>query len=75
MQSKEIMVAYKCEKNLKELLTRADPYNICNNFDNEMHMYVPCKKRCDSCTEFVVTKSSFKCLTTKRVYKVRRSTS
>ena len=54
MQNKEIMVAYKREKNLKELLTRADPYNIINNVDDEMHAYVPCKKRCDSCTNFVV---------------------
>ena len=31
------MVAYKHEKNMKELLTRADPYNIINNVDDEMH--------------------------------------
>ena len=33
MQNKEIMVAYKHEKNLKELLTRADPYNSIRNVD------------------------------------------
>ena len=49
MQNKEIMVTYKREKNLRELLTRADPYNSINNVDDEMHTYVPCKKRCDSC--------------------------
>ena len=38
-----------------------------------MHTYVPCKQRCDSCANFVVAKSSFKCFATKRVYKVRRS--
>ena len=84
MENKEIMVAYKREKNLKELLTRADPYNIINNVDDEMYTYVPCKKRCDSCTNFVVAKSSFECFSakssfecfaTKRVYKVRRSAS
>ena len=48
MQNKEIMVAYKHEKNLKELLTKADTYNIINNVDDEMHTYVPCKQRCDS---------------------------
>ena len=69
------MVAYKREKNLKELLTRADPYNIINNVDDKMHTYVPCKKRCDSCTNFVVAKSSFECFATKRIYKVTRSTS
>ena len=68
------MVAYKREKNLKELLTRADTY-IINNVDDEMHTYIPCKKRCDSCTNFVVAKSSFECFATKRVYKVRRFTS
>ena len=33
MQNKEIMVVYKREKNLKELLTRADPYNSISNVD------------------------------------------
>ena len=33
MQNKEIMVAYKHEKNLKELLTRADSYNSISNAD------------------------------------------
>ena len=58
---------------MKELLTKAHPYNIINNVDDEMHTYVPCKQRCDSCANFVVAKSSFKCFATKRVYKVRRS--
>ena len=70
MQNKEIMVANKREKNLKDLLTRADPYNIFNYVD-----YFPCKKRCDSCTNFVVAKSSFECFATKRIYEVRWSTS
>ena len=71
------MVAYKHKNNLKELLTRADPYNIIiiSHIDDEMHTYFPYKKRCDSCTNFVVTKISFKCFATKRIYKVRRSTS
>ena len=47
MQNKEIMVAYKRQKNLKELLTRADPYNIISNVGDEIHIYVPCKQRCD----------------------------
>ena len=38
MQNKEIMVAYKQEKKLKELLTRADPDNIISNVDDEMYM-------------------------------------
>ena len=28
---------------MKELLARADPYNIINNVDDEMQTYVPCK--------------------------------
>ena len=36
---------------------------------------VPCNKRCDSCTKFVVKESNFDCLATKRIYKVRWSTS
>ena len=49
MQNEEIMVAYKHEKRLKELLTRADPCNFVNNVDDEIHTYFPCKQRCDSC--------------------------
>ena len=67
MQNKEMMI--------KDLLTRADPYNIISNVDDEMHTYVSCKQRCDSCANFVVAKSSFECFATKRIYKVRRSTS
>ena len=66
IQNKEIMATYKREKNLKELLTRVDPYNILNHVNDEMHAYVPCRKRCDSCTNFVITKSSFECFTTKK---------
>ena len=32
-----------------------------DNVDDEMHTYVACKKRCDSCTNFVVARSTFKC--------------
>ena len=46
MQNKEIMLVYKRAKNLKELLTRANPYNSISNVDDEMHTYVPCKQRC-----------------------------
>ena len=75
MEKKNVMVVYKCEKNLKELLTRAYPYNSISNVDVEMHKYVPCKQRCDSCGNFVVANSSFECFATKRIYKVKRSTS
>ena len=39
------------------------------------YTYVPCKPRCDSCANFLVAKSSFKCFALKIIYKVRRSTS
>ena len=63
------------KKSLNQLLTRTDSYNTSNNVDDEMHTYVPCNKQCDSCTNFVVAKSSFECYATKRVHKVRGSTS
>ena len=69
IQNKEVMIAYKREKNLKESLTRADPYNIIKM------LMMKCKQRCDLCANFVIAKSSFECFTTKRVYKIRRSTS
>ena len=74
VQNKEIMVDVN-KKKLKELLTRADTYNIINNVDDEMHTYVPCKQSCDSCINFVLAKCSFECFTTKGTYKVTRSTS
>ena len=60
---------------MKELPTIADPYNSVSNVDDEMYTYVSCKQRCDSCANFVVAKSSFVCFATKRIYKVKRSTS
>ena len=39
-----------------------------------MHTYAPCKIRCDSCTNFLVEKSSFEGFAPKRDYRVRQST-
>ena len=75
IQNKEIMITYKREKKLKVLLPMTDTYNAIDIVDDKMHTYVPCNKSCDSCTNFVVAKSSFECFTTKAIYKVRRSTS
>ena len=55
---------------MKELLTRADLYNTINNVDDEMHTYVPCKKWCDACTNFVVPKSSFNMFCYKKSLKI-----
>ena len=41
---------------------------IINNVEDEIHTFVPCKKRCDSCTNLMIAKSSFECFVTKRVY-------
>ena len=61
---------------MKELLARANPCATINIVDNEMHTeYVPGNKRCDSCTNFLVAKSSFECFVPKRIYKVRLTTS
>ena len=53
------MVAYKREKNLKDILTRADLYNSISNVDDEMHTYVPCNPTYDSCANFVVAHESY----------------
>ena len=67
MQNIEIVVAYKREKKLKELLAMTNPHTTINIFYDEMHTHSSCNKRCDSCTDFVVTKSRFECFTTKRI--------
>ena len=58
--------------NLKKLKNWQKP-----NFSNfgALDLYVPCKQKCNLCANIVVAKRSFECLPTKRVYKVRRSTS
>ena len=70
MHNKEIMVAYKREKNLMKFLTRADLYNIIKNVDDKIHTHALWKKRCDSCTNFVVAKSNFKCSVKKEFTKL-----
>ena len=67
-QNKEITAPYKHEKNLKELLIRPDPYNIIDNVGDKMHTNFQCNKQCDSFKNFAVTKNSFECFATKRVY-------
>ena len=45
-----VMVAYKRERNLKELLTRADPYAIKPDItDLTPRGYKRCNSKCDSC--------------------------
>ena len=45
-----IIIANKRGRNLQELLTRGDPYNIKSDLlDRNVHGYRKCGKRCDSC--------------------------
>ena len=55
-----ISVTYKRERNLKELLTRADPYNIKDDLTNKTeHGYKRCAQRkCDSCDNYVMEQTS-----------------
>ena len=49
-----IIVANKRERNLPELLTRADPYDIKSDLlDRNVHGYKKCSKKCDSCNNFI----------------------
>ena len=69
-----IMVAFKREQNIKDLLLRGDPYNIKVDLeDNETHGYKKCgSSRCDSCNNFVDGTSVVKSHATGKIYKIRR---
>lgn len=68
-----ISVTFKKLKNLKQLLVRADPYTIKENSTPSNPGYKPCRKKCDSCENFVDHVSVFKCNATGKVFKVRKS--
>ena len=68
-----IVVANKRGKNLQELLTRADPYNIKSDLlDRNFHGYKKCGKMCDSCNNFVDETSFVISKATGRKYWIRR---
>ena len=68
-----ILVANKKENNLKDLLLRSDPYSIKKDLlDNTKHGYKSCKKKCDSCNNFVDEVTAIKCFPTGRMFKIRR---
>ena len=69
-----IMVAFKREQNLKDLLLRGAPYNIKVDLeDNETHGYkISGSGRCDSCNNFVDGSSVVKSHATDKIYKIRR---
>ena len=70
-----IMVANKKESNLKNLLTRSDPYGIKTDLTNwDDCGYVKCgKTSCDSCQNYVLPVSNIVCEATGRRYRIRRS--
>ena len=67
------IVANKRGRNLQELLTRADPYNIENDLlDLNVHGYKKCGKMCDSCNNFVDETSFVISKPTGQKYWIRR---
>ena len=67
-----VMVAYKREQNLKELLTRADPYSIKSAItDLTPRGYKRCSQKCDSCDNFVMETDSIVSFATGKRYRVR----
>ena len=70
-----IKVSTRRSKNLKELLTRADPYNIkLDVSDSSVHGYRKCESNCDSCDNYVQEGDSILCKATGRRFKIRRDT-
>ena len=69
-----IMVASKRERNLKELLSRADPYSIkCDLTENLSGKgYKRCQNDCDSCKCFVMETDKITSTATGKSYWIRR---
>ena len=68
-----IIVASKRRRNLQDLLTRADPYNIkSDSLDLNVDGYKKFGKKCDSCNNFVDETSFVLSKTTGRKYSIRR---
>ena len=64
-------VVSKREKNLKELVSRADPYSA-----KPLHTgrYETCDRGCDSCRTFAAECTDFKCNATGRTFRLQKST-
>ena len=68
-----VMVACKREQNLKELLTRADPYSIKSDItDFTPRGYKRCNNKCDSCDHFVMEVDSIVSEATKKRFRIRK---
>lgn len=66
-----VMLAFRREQNLKELLTRADPYSP-TPAPTLQGGYTPCKKKCDSCQNFVFPANRITSSATGKSYLVRK---
>ena len=54
------ILANKRAKNLCELVARADPYNIkTDHLDQTDRGYKKCGRKCDSCNNFLLKKTTF----------------
>ena len=62
-------IVNKREKNLKEIISRADPYVIKPAI---LGSYKTCDRTCDSCRTFANDLSEFKCNATGRIFKLHK---
>ena len=70
-----IMLASRREQNLKELLTRADPYSIKTDLTADLtgRGYKRCRQGCDSCISFVMETDRITSSATGKTFLIRRS--
>ena len=70
-----IMLASRREQNLKELLTRADPYSIKTDLTGDLkgRGYKRCPHGCDSCIGFVMETDRVTSSATGKTFLIRRS--
>mgnify|MGYP001794966372 FL=1 len=72
----DILVSFKRESNLKELILRADPYQIKTDLlDHTSHSYKACEKSCDSCKNYVDEISTIRSSATGRIFHIKRDSS
>ena len=62
-------VVNKRERNLKELISRADPYST---KIPRVGQYLTCNRTCDSCRTFAAECTNFKCNSTGRTYHLQK---
>ncbi len=62
-------VVNKRERNLKELVSRADPYS---SRPHHIGQYKKCDRTCDSCKSFVTGDTDFKCNATGRNFRLQK---